>query len=93
MKLRYTRTAARQIEDALDYVMQHSPQGARSVHERLMAATEILRVYPKAGQLTDRPGVRRLVLSPYPYVLFYRLVQDDLVILRFRHAAQRPLRS
>ncbi|MCQ8780609.1 type II toxin-antitoxin system RelE/ParE family toxin [Aurantimonas sp. CSK15Z-1] len=40
---------------------------------------------------TSRPGVRRLVLSPYPYVVFYRVAATEIVILRFRHTARKPL--
>ena len=37
MRLRYTKRAARQIDKALDYVSERSPQGAARVQERLVA--------------------------------------------------------
>ena len=36
-------------------------------------------------------GVRRLPLGNYPYVIFYTVEADEVVILRIRHGARRPL--
>ncbi|MDP9840563.1 plasmid stabilization system protein ParE [Neorhizobium huautlense] len=29
-------------------------------------------------------------MSPYPYVIFYRLDGEDVVVTRFRHTSRRP---
>ena len=44
-----------------------------------------------AGQATERFGQRRLIVSPYPYVVFYRVRDDEVIIQRIRHTARRPL--
>jgi plasmid stabilization system protein ParE len=93
MKLRYTRTALRQIDTTLDYIALRSPQGARSVNKRIIAALALMQEYPQAGQMTSREGMRRIVLAPYPYVIFYRVAADEIVVSRFRHTAQRPASS
>ena len=36
-------------------------------------------------------NIRRLPVSPYPYLIDYRANADDIIIMRFRHAARRPL--
>ena len=51
----------------------------------------VLLQYPHAGQATERPFIRRLVVSPYPYVLTYRVAYDEVVIRSVRHTARRPL--
>lgn len=66
MNLRVTRRAATQIEKALDYIGAESPQGANRMRERIQTLFLLLTHHPYAGQLTDLPGVRRLVVSPYP---------------------------
>jgi toxin ParE1/3/4 len=93
VKLRYTRTALRQIDSALDYIALRSPQGARSLNKRILTTVALIQEYPQAGQMTSRERYRRLVLTPYPYVIFYRVAVDEIVISRFRHAAQRPANS
>lgn len=91
MKLRLTRPALRQIGEALDYIQQRSPQGAESVRLRINAALEVLREFPHTGQDTDRRGFRRVVLSPYPYAIEYRVTAEEVVIMRLRHTARRPI--
>jgi toxin ParE1/3/4 len=90
VRLRYTKRAAGQIDKALDYVEERSPQGAAHVRERLLAVVTLLQLHPHAGHATSRPGVRRFGLAPYPYFIDYRVVGDDLIIMRFRHSARRP---
>jgi toxin ParE1/3/4 len=90
LRLRYTKRAAGQIDEALDYVAERSPQGAVRVRERLLAVVTLLQLHPHAGHATSRAGVRRFGLAPYSYFIDYRVVGDDLIVMRFRHAARRP---
>jgi toxin ParE1/3/4 len=89
--LRFTRRAAAQIDAALSHVAAHSPQGARNVRARLLAILTLLQEHPFAGRPTSHPRVRRIVVTPYPYLLDYRTAESEIVILRFRHSARRPL--
>jgi toxin ParE1/3/4 len=89
--LRYTSRAAAQIDAALSHLAEHSPQGARSVRARLLAILTLLQEHPFAGRPTSHPPVRRIAVTPYPYLLDYRASESEIVILRFRHAARRPL--
>ena len=91
MRLRLTRTAAKQITQALDYIAERSPQGAESVRERIRIVIDVLRNFPQLGQETDRAGYRRVVLLPYPYALVYRVTDREIVVMRLRHTARRPL--
>ena len=90
MKLRVTRRAATQIEKALEYIEAESPQGANRMRERIQTLFLLLTHHPYAGQLTDLPGVRRLVVSPYPYLIFYRVTDDEVIVQRMRHTSRRP---
>ena len=90
MKLRYTKRAVAQITTALDYVDERSPQGARNIRDRLEALAAFLQEQPHAGHMTDRPGVRRLVTAPYPYLIDYRATAGEIIVFRFRHADRRP---
>jgi len=90
VKLVFTRRAIRQIEAITDHIAKESPQGARRVRDRLHAVTSLLIEQPRMGQPTDLEGIRRLLVSPYPYLIFYRVTEDAVVILRVRHAARNP---
>ena len=34
--------------------------------------------------------MRRIVLTPYPYLIFYNVTGTDLVVVGIRHAARDP---
>ena len=90
MKLRFTRRAVRQIEEIIDVIALELPQGARRVRERMQSITTLLIEHPHIGQQTDVAGVRRMLVSPYPYLIFYRVTEDAVIVQRVRHAARDP---
>ncbi|WP_152048336.1 type II toxin-antitoxin system RelE/ParE family toxin [Aureimonas psammosilenae] len=91
MRLRYSAAALRQIDAALSFVGERSPQGAASLRKRILAAAALVQDHPYAAQATSRANTRRVVLAPHPYVLFYRVAADEVFITRFRHTARKPL--
>ena len=92
MKVRYTRRAFHQMYAILDYIEDHSPQGARHVKQRLQAAVELVAAHPHNGPLPGKRDLRRVVVNPYPYFIFYRVTPDAIIIHGVRHAARRPRR-
>jgi plasmid stabilization system protein ParE len=51
----------------------------------------LLQNHPQAGRPTTHPGKRRIAANPYPYLIDYRVTDTEIIILRFRHAARRPI--
>jgi plasmid stabilization system protein ParE len=51
----------------------------------------MLQEQPLLGRSTSRPGVRRLFVHPYPYLVDYRVTATEIIVMRFRHTARRPL--
>jgi toxin ParE1/3/4 len=90
VKLRFTKRAARQIDAIIDHIAVESPQGARRVRERMHTVTALLVDHPHMGQLTDLENVRRAIVSPYPYMIFYRVTADAIIIQRVRHTSRAP---
>jgi len=41
----------------------------------------------------DVPGVRRKVMSRFPYLVFYAVDEDKVVVLEVLHAAKKPLKT
>jgi toxin ParE1/3/4 len=92
VNVRYTRRALAQIDRALTYLEQRSPQGAAHVRDRIAALVELLQDHPHAGRQTSRANVRRIFTHPYPYLIDYRATSTEIIIMRFRHTARRPIR-
>jgi toxin ParE1/3/4 len=90
VKLRYTLRAAAELDEVLTYIEERSPQGALSVQTRIQVIINLLLRHPHAGQLTSKGHLRRMVASPYPYLIFYQATEDEIVSHGVRHSARRP---
>lgn len=91
MRLRYTPRALAELERILAYIAERSPQGARRVQERIQAIVGLLVEHPHSGHLTSlRRHVRRIVATPYPYLIFYEAAEEEIIIAGVRHAARDP---
>jgi toxin ParE1/3/4 len=90
VKLRYTRRAAAELDEVLSGIDRQSPQGARHIKQRLQTVIDLLLQYPQAGRLTNKSGLRRVVAFPYPYLIYYRASDNEIVIHGIRHSARRP---
>jgi toxin ParE1/3/4 len=86
VKLRYTRPALADLESILDYIAAHSPQGAR----RVQAVIDLLLVHPRIGRRTDDPLIRRMTAARHPYLVFYEIGEDEIIIHAVRHSARDP---
>jgi plasmid stabilization system protein ParE len=90
VKLRYTLRAAAELDEVLTYIEERSPQGALRVQTRIQVIINLLLRHPHAGQLTSKGHLRRMVASPYPYLIFSQATEDEIVIHGVRHSARRP---
>lgn len=90
VRLRYTRPALADLDSILDYIAVNSPQGANRVQARLRALIDLLLRYPNIGRSTSDPTIRRLTVTPYPYLVFYEAAETEIIIHAIRHAARGP---
>lgn len=90
MKLRYTVPALADLEAILDYIDQHSPQGALRVKARIQTIINLLLLHPRIGAPTDDPVILRMTTPPYPYLVFYEATADEIIIHAVRHGARDP---
>lgn len=89
MRLRWTATAARDLERITDYLFdktpQHAPRLARSLYKSITA----LKTFPNRGRPGKKPGTRELVIPSLPYIVVYQVSADAVYIARILHAAQQ----
>jgi plasmid stabilization system protein ParE len=89
VRLRYSPRASRDLAEIADYLTARSPQGALSVECRIRKTIELITTFPGAGRrLEQRPAVRVMPLGRYPYLVFYTLRDDEIVVLHVRHGAR-----
>jgi plasmid stabilization system protein ParE len=90
LRLRYTSTALDELEELLAYIAERSPQGARNVQRRIKTVIDLIAEHPGMGQLTRQPNLRRMVVLPYPYLVFYEVAAGEVIIAAIRHGARDP---
>ena len=90
MRLRYTLPALADLTAILDYIAAHSPQSARRVQTRIKTLTDLLLLHPYIGRRTNDPAIRRMAMTPYPYLVFYEITESEIIIHAIRHAARDP---
>ena len=90
MKVRYTLPASVDLDDVLSYLKLHSPQGARNVQARIRAVEKLLAQFPLSGSRTRLSWLRRIAVTPYPYLVFYEVTENEVIIHAVRHGARKP---
>jgi len=90
MRLRYTKPALADLDSILDYISVQSEQGAARVHARIGAIIALLLTHPRIGVQTDDPTIRRIATTPYPFLIFYEVGGDEIIIHAVRHGARDP---
>ena len=55
---------------------------------RVHAIIELVASHPHSGRRIGKRGLRRIAVFPYPYLIFYQVVADEIVIQGVRHAAR-----
>lgn len=90
MKIRYTLLARDDLISITDYIAVRSPQAARRIKQRIRTIISLLSEHPFIGSRTSDPTIRRLVTTPYPFLVFYEVTESNVIILAVRHAARDP---
>jgi plasmid stabilization system protein ParE len=92
MKVRYSPRAVQDLAGIADYLAQRSPAGARAVESAIRSTVRLLEAFPGSGRaLEQRPAVRVVPVTRYPYLVFYASADDSVVVLHVRHGAREPV--
>jgi len=91
MNVVYAPRALRDLESIATYLVERDPVGAINVLGAIKSSIDTLSFFPQIGRLVDNAGHRRVPVLRYPYLIFYRVVEDELLILHIRHASRRPI--
>lgn len=91
VKIRWTRLALSDFEQANDYIAQENPESARIIAQRILDATERMRDFPRIGRVGDDEDTREWLVPKTPYLVVYALKDDAVEILRLWHMARNRL--
>jgi toxin ParE1/3/4 len=89
LRLRWTRLADADLESIAQYIGQDSPAAAvRVILELIEQAETLLPRHPAIGRAGRVLGTRELVIGHLPYIIAYRVRDNDLEILRVLHTSR-----
>jgi plasmid stabilization system protein ParE len=91
MNVVYAPRALRDLTSIGAYLVERNPIGAANVLGAIKSSIDTLSFFPQIGRLVDDAGHRRVPVLRYPYLVFYRIAGDELLILHIRHTSRRPI--
>lgn len=90
MRVRWLRTALRNLDEQASWIAADDPAAARLVIQRVFDAVAMLQSQPGLGRPGRVPGTRELVVLKTRLILPYRVHGEDVEILRVFHTSRHP---
>lgn len=89
MRVRWLRTALRNLDEEVAHIAADDRAAARAVVQRVLEAVDRLAEEPALGRPGRVPGTRELVAARTRYLVPYRVRRDSIEILRVFHTSRR----
>ena len=89
MKLRYTRQALADLDEARRYLAERNPEAAAAMAVRIRDAIDGLTAFPDRGRPGRVERTRELVIPATPFVVAYRVAAGHIDVLAILHGARR----
>jgi toxin ParE1/3/4 len=88
--VRYARRAIFDLIDIAEYIRKQNPRAAEAVATRIRASIAQLGIFPFIGQPTDDADMRLLPIGRYPYIVFYEVIEEEVVVHHIPHGRRKP---
>lgn len=88
MRVRWLRTALRNLDEEASYIAADDPAAARLVVARVLEAVAQLADQPGLGRPGRVPSTRELVVARTRHIVPYRVKRDAVEILRVFHTSR-----
>ena len=89
MRIRWTAPAADDLYRIVRYISRNSSESARRVAKTIYDACESLAEFPGRGRKGVEAGTRELIVTSLPYIVVYRILDNNVEVLRIWHGAQQ----
>ncbi len=89
MRVTSRRLALADLAALQAHIAADDAHAARRVAQTIVTAAQRLAHLPRIGRPGRVAGTRELIVTRTPYIVPYRIVADEVQILRVYHAARR----
>jgi plasmid stabilization system protein ParE len=90
MRVRYTARARNDLDTIYSYLNERSPAAASAVLKRIRDRVDRLADFPFIAPVTELSSIHGLSIVRYPYNAYYRIMDDEVVVLHVRDARRAP---
>jgi len=89
MRVRWLKKAIMNLDAEADYIALENTTAAAEMFVYVKAKVDALGDFPSSGRPGRVSGTRELVIDHYPFVVPYRVVGDELHVLRVFHTRRK----
>lgn len=89
MHIRWTKSAKKNLEQIEEYITQDNPRTDIDTVLAIIKAVENLADHPAMGKTGRIFGTRELIIANTPYIVPYRVIKEQIEILRVFHSSMR----
>jgi addiction module RelE/StbE family toxin len=89
MRLRYLTSAYHDLRLVFEYIARENPAAARRVITALRKEAQTLTEHPHIGRPGQVEGTREQVHGRYPYIIAYRIKDEEIQILGIVHSSRK----
>lgn len=90
MRIRWLRKAIANLDAEAEYIAAENRVAAAEMFVYVKAKIDALGDFPATGRPGRVPNTRELVIDRYPYIVPYRVIGDELQVLRVFHTRRKP---
>ena len=85
----YLPEASGDVDEAIDWLRERAPLAASDFLRAIARAEVHLRYMPLIYQVVRR-DIRRVHLKPFRYGLYFRVVDDRVIVIACQHTSRSP---
>jgi len=88
MTIRWSPTAVANLTHLRSFIAEHDPAAAKRVAHAILDGVEKLETWPAMGRPSRLPHTRELVIPGTPFVVPYKVADEDIRIIAVIHLAR-----
>jgi toxin ParE1/3/4 len=88
MRVRWTTNAANDLAHIVERIREDNPAAAQRVAQTICNGVAALKTSPYRGRIGLANDTRELVFVPWPYIAVYEIIEDQVQVIRIRHASR-----
>ena len=89
MEIIWRASALNDLEAVREFIVQDNPRAAARVLTTIRAAVDRLGQHPSLGRVGRTEGTGELIISNAPYIVAYRVVENQVRILAVIHTSRQ----